>query len=255
MSNRSGRLGAVIALLGLLMLALAMPATATQPDPEHKVDICHRTRSDTTPYVFISVDEASLSPGHLDNADPGHKPRTWKSDGVWRGVPHVAGDAKDDYLAPNGETDCQQTVPPPTPTLFTLPSVAVECGGSITVTNFDSGNLDSVLITPGDLVIDGDGTFELKPGDYTAVGLVGEEIVTDPLEFSILECPVITPTPTPSQSSAPTPTPPPLTPLCVSNCAPNTAMPVSGIVGVVGLAVLLLGGLLLLNSYSVSRRR
>jgi hypothetical protein len=100
-----------------IAVALSLPVTAwATPDPEedgHKVAICHRTASDTNPYVYIEVDEASLSPGHLDNADPGHKPTYWKSDGVWRDVQHVAGDPKDDYLA-EGPEDCEDTQVPPT---------------------------------------------------------------------------------------------------------------------------------------------
>jgi hypothetical protein len=57
---------AQIAVL-LAVLALAMNTAGAQVT---KVDICHRTASDTNPYVFISVDDDSLSPGHLDNADP-----------------------------------------------------------------------------------------------------------------------------------------------------------------------------------------
>jgi hypothetical protein len=54
------RIGALVAV-GALGVAL-MPATvaATQPDPLHKVTICHRTNSVTKPYVVIDVDEASV---------------------------------------------------------------------------------------------------------------------------------------------------------------------------------------------------
>lgn len=79
-----------------------------------KAGLCHRTASDTNPYVYILVDDDSLSPGHLDNADPGHKPTQWKSDGTWRGVEHKAGDPKDDYLA-TLPGQCQN-FPTPTPT-------------------------------------------------------------------------------------------------------------------------------------------
>lgn len=120
----------ILAALALLMLVFGLTATvvvATKPNPEHKVGICHRTASDTNPYVFIKVDVASLSPGHLDNADPGHKPRFWKSDGTFRGVAHVKGDAKDDYLAPGGKADCEDftvnATPTPTPTPTATPTM------------------------------------------------------------------------------------------------------------------------------------
>lgn len=97
------------------LLVFTGTALATQPDPDHKVGICHRTASDTNPYVYIEVDEAALSPGHLDNDDPGHKPTYWKSDGTFRGVAHKDGDPKDDYLA-KSEADCNDFVPTPSPT-------------------------------------------------------------------------------------------------------------------------------------------
>lgn len=112
----------------LIALGLIQPVSATRPDEdgEHKVAICHRTASDTNPYVYIEVDVASLSPGHLDNADPGHKPTFWKSDGVFRGVPHVDGDPKDDYLA-ESESDCNDFAQPtPTPTPEATPSPTPE---------------------------------------------------------------------------------------------------------------------------------
>jgi len=118
----------VVTALALLVSLLVFGGVAlATPDPEgdgHKVGICHRTASDSNPYVYIEVDEASLSPGHLDNADPGHKPTFWKSDGTFRGVAHSDGDAKDDYLAPNGASDCEDfttttTTVPPTTTVTT----------------------------------------------------------------------------------------------------------------------------------------
>jgi hypothetical protein len=108
------RLLAVV-MLALASLTLSGTALADHGQGEHvPVSICHRTASDTNPYVFITVDDDSLSPGHLDNADPGHKPTFWKSDGTWRGVEHVAGDPKDDYLA-ESKADCEDTTPPPPP--------------------------------------------------------------------------------------------------------------------------------------------
>ena len=46
-----------------------------------------------------------------------------------------------------------------------------------------------MLITPGDVVIDADGTYPLEPGDYSAVGRVGGEVVTDAVPFTIEACP------------------------------------------------------------------
>lgn len=119
----------VAVFIAACILASAQVADAT-PDPEgdgHKVGICHRTASDSNPYVYIEVDEASLSPGHLDNADPGHKPTYWKSDGTFRGVAHVAGDPKDDYLAPGGAGDCEDFEQSPSPTPSPSPSPPVDC--------------------------------------------------------------------------------------------------------------------------------
>ena len=95
---------------GALVFALAGVATATQPDPDHKVTICHRTASDTNPYNFISIDEVALDT-HLDNGK-GHPGREWKSDGTFRGVTHEAGDVKFDYEA-EVSSDCDD-FPPPT---------------------------------------------------------------------------------------------------------------------------------------------
>ena len=103
-----------ILMLAFASLTLAAPAAVADGDQHVPVSICHRTASDTNPYVFITVDDDSLSPGHLDNADPGHKPKFWKSDGTWRGVDHVAGDPKDDYLAESA-ADCEDTAPPTDP--------------------------------------------------------------------------------------------------------------------------------------------
>jgi hypothetical protein len=51
---------AAVAALALSLAYFVRPALATQPDPNHKVTICHRTNSVTNPYVVITVDEASV---------------------------------------------------------------------------------------------------------------------------------------------------------------------------------------------------
>ena len=60
---RVSRMSLVLAASAALALSLAYlvrPALATQPDPLHKVTICHRTNSVTNPYVIETVDEASV---------------------------------------------------------------------------------------------------------------------------------------------------------------------------------------------------
>jgi hypothetical protein len=60
---RASRMSLVLAATAALALSMAYfvrPALATQPDPLHKVTICHRTDSEKNPYVQITVDEASV---------------------------------------------------------------------------------------------------------------------------------------------------------------------------------------------------
>lgn len=115
-----------VILTTIALLAGGAVATATQPHPEHKVGICHRTASDTNPYVFEKVDEASL-PAHFNNL-PGHPAKFWQHDGTFRGDFHHAGDPKDDYLG-DSKVDCEELPPPPpcpTPTPEPTPTATPE---------------------------------------------------------------------------------------------------------------------------------
>ena len=121
---------ASLAIISTLMFTGTALATKPDEDGEHKVGICHRTASDTNPYVYIEVDDEAAEDGenlsdHLGNNDKGHKPTFWKSDGVFRGVTHEKGDAKDDYLA-TSKSDCDDFSPTPEPTPELTPTPTPE---------------------------------------------------------------------------------------------------------------------------------
>jgi hypothetical protein len=59
-----------VLVVGALVIAPTMVAMATQPDPDHRVTICHRTASHTNPYVVITVDEAAIN---MDTGDDSGK--------------------------------------------------------------------------------------------------------------------------------------------------------------------------------------
>jgi hypothetical protein len=57
------RITARVGMVATVLIALgtcASAASATKPDPLHKITICHATASATNPYVVITVDIASI---------------------------------------------------------------------------------------------------------------------------------------------------------------------------------------------------
>jgi hypothetical protein len=112
------RLAGLVALIVSLSMLGVSPVAATK-GPDHKVPLCHRTASDSNPYVFIEVDVASL-PAHLNNL-PGHPRKHGRDDflpSAWQ-IAHRT--CADEPSAPGGNTE-------PTPPLGEVgpqtPSVA-----------------------------------------------------------------------------------------------------------------------------------
>lgn len=104
----------------------AVPAWGTQGEP-HKVTLCHRTHSETNPYVEVTVDVASVKfEGHDSHDGPIWYPGA-KEDGVFWGdiIPAFSiGDGYPfDYAGknvPEGQSfldnACEYVPPTPTPT-------------------------------------------------------------------------------------------------------------------------------------------
>jgi len=63
MRRISARLAVVLLVVLGVVGACASLASATKPDPDHKVTICHATASATNPYVVITVDIAGIVGG------------------------------------------------------------------------------------------------------------------------------------------------------------------------------------------------
>lgn len=120
------------ALVVALCFGLSAATVAFATGGHDKVGICHRTNSDSNPYVYLEVpaDEAN---GHITGTDKSHNGQgRWKSDGTFRGTAHSAGDEKHDYFA-QSKADCQDTGgTPSTTTSSTSTTTAPTTTGTVT---------------------------------------------------------------------------------------------------------------------------
>lgn len=107
---------AFIAFFAMMFALMGAPSTAVAAGEgkKEKVGVCHRTGSETNPYVYIEV-PADKANGHITGESKQHNHNVvWKSDGVWNGEAHAAGDEKLDYLASEqdvAERDCPNRTP------------------------------------------------------------------------------------------------------------------------------------------------
>ena len=162
--------------------------------------------------------------------------------------------------------ECPEVPPPPVPTLFAVPCDPITGGPSqiqVVATVLLGLHL---FIDDVEVIFDGDGIVEIDPGTYDWEIRDDADVVLASGTITVVDCTLETPPPTPPLSVSPSTSPgdspsdspadSPSTPIVPPGPpnVPDTAIPMTGIVGVVGVAVLLLGGMLLFNSYSVSRR-
>lgn len=130
----------IVTFVGGFMLGMtfqAVNANATPPNPDHKVTLCHRTGSETNPYVVITTDIASdgyVKGGHNNHEQVGNG----LGGDIIPAYEYIAkdGDVFDypgknlDFVFPNGETGADVLAagcvltdesPSPTPTETTPP--------------------------------------------------------------------------------------------------------------------------------------
>ncbi|BBH16470.1 hypothetical protein Back2_07570 [Nocardioides baekrokdamisoli] len=143
-SRRSA--AASVGVLGLLIFSTGLSLVAqggsdASPGGHIAVLVCHRTGSDSNPYVTIYPDASSTTlKGHQAHRDDPKDWKAWKSAGWWMGMHHNAGDPKRDWI--HSFTDskgvfhpedgnitaagCMDTSPPP-PTITPTPTPTPTC--------------------------------------------------------------------------------------------------------------------------------
>lgn len=131
--NVQHKVSLVLILVAVLVGVLFVFGSDADAATQDKVGVCHRTASETNPYVYIEVpaDEAN---GHITGTDKQHNQQvTWPEDGTWRGIEHKAGDLRLDYFA-NDASECEDVAIPEQPDPLVEVEVITVCGGETTIT-------------------------------------------------------------------------------------------------------------------------
>lgn len=160
--------GALALSSGVALLAAAPAYAATI-----SVNICHATSSDTNPYVFITVDDDAANFEQQLSAHMAHRNapnKIWKTDGVFGGVEHSAGDPKPDligdYETPDGWVILDGDI-----TADTCDGVVEEIETTASVTfvdpNCENNNLASYETAGENVTFSLDG--EVAPGESVTV--------------------------------------------------------------------------------------
>ena len=138
MKLKKSALGA-LSVAALVGSSLAIGATAASGDPSTNVTICHRTNSNTNPYVQITVDESAVDGGHGADHLGQHTGPVWdptlkeqhikwgdiippfNANGDPRPNPSLTANYVDNAAGQAiFENDCNPVVPPPEPEMVNL---------------------------------------------------------------------------------------------------------------------------------------
>ena len=105
----TGSLAAFVVACAFVVPALAAP---NDPDPKTSGDhipytFCHRTGSESNPYVAVTADDAAWAEAHMPGTEPAHPPKLTDNDDILIGT-NVA----DPPRGPISEDDCVGKEPP-----------------------------------------------------------------------------------------------------------------------------------------------
>ena len=111
MTGKRVMLGLLCAFVGAASLVLVPAVVAAPNDPAPKTSgehiaytFCHRTGSESNPWVVITTDDAAWAEAHMPGTDPAHPPKNGNDD-IFIGI----------NLDPKKVSDeeCDKAAPPP----------------------------------------------------------------------------------------------------------------------------------------------